>query len=153
NAPAVRSALAGFRKQTVSSGASNGPVGIRLYDAQNVALVSVPLVGGSDQDKAGASLEKLRDEVRPATLGKVDELRAPVTGDLAGSHDLNQKLVGSVVPVFAFVVVLAFLLMLLSFRSLTIAITSIVLNLFSVGAAYGVLVAVFQHGWGASLVG
>ena len=49
--------------------------------------------------------------------------------------------------------VFAFLLMLLSFRSLTIAVTSIVLNLLSVGAAYGVLVAVFQHGWGASLVG
>jgi RND superfamily putative drug exporter len=55
--------------------------------------------------------------------------------------------------VFAFVVVFAFVLMLLSFRSLTVAITSIVLNLLSVGAAYGILVAVFQHGWGASLVG
>ncbi|SCD90009.1 putative drug exporter of the RND superfamily [Streptomyces sp. di188] len=62
-------------------------------------------------------------------------------------------MVGSVVPVFAFVVVFAFLLMLLSFRSLTVALTSIVLNLLSVGAAYGILVAVFQHGWGASLVG
>jgi RND superfamily putative drug exporter len=62
-------------------------------------------------------------------------------------------LLGSVAPVFAFVVVFAFLLMLLSFRSLTIAITSIVLNLLSVAAAYGILVAVFQHGWGASLVG
>lgn len=49
--------------------------------------------------------------------------------------------------------IFAFLLMLLSFRSLTVAITSIVLNLLSVGAAYGILVAVFQHGWGASLVG
>ncbi len=51
-------------------------------------------------------------------------------------------------PVFAFVVVFAFLLMLLCFRSLTVAITSIILNLLSVGAAYGILTAVFQHGWG-----
>ncbi|MFF0221977.1 MMPL family transporter [Streptomyces sp. NPDC004629] len=153
NAPEVKQALADFKQQAVDSGASRGPVDITLHDAQNVALVSVPLVGGSDMDKAGKSLEKLRDEVRPATLGKVDGLKAPITGQVAGSKDFNDQMAGSVVPVFAFVVVFAFLLMLLSFRSLTVAITSIVLNLLSVGAAYGILVAVFQHGWGASLVG
>ncbi|KOX06343.1 membrane protein [Streptomyces sp. NRRL B-1140] len=153
NAPEVKSALAGFRDRAISSGASRGPVEIRLHDAQNVAFVYVPLVGGSDLDKAGASLDKLRDEVRPATLGKVDGVQAPITGQVAGSKDFNDQLAGAVVPVFAFVVVFAFALMLLSFRSLTIAVTSIVLNLLSVGAAYGILVAVFQHGWGASLVG
>ncbi|MEV8541304.1 MMPL family transporter [Streptomyces sp. NPDC051572] len=153
NAPEVKQALADFKAQAVSSGASRGPVDIKLHDAQNVAFVYVPLVGGSDQDKASKSLEKLRDDVRPATLGKVDGVQAPITGNVAGSKDFNDQLLGSVVPVFAFVVVFAFLLMLLSFRSLTVAITSIVLNLLSVGAAYGILVAVFQHGWGASLVG
>ncbi|MFJ1653875.1 MMPL family transporter [Streptomyces sp. NPDC088337] len=153
NAPEVRQALAEFKEQAVASGASRGPVDIRLHADHNVALVSVPLVGGSDLDKAGKNLEKLRDEVRPATLGKVDGVQAPITGQVAGSHDFNAQLIGSVVPVFVFVVVFAFLLMLLSFRSLTVAITSIVLNLLSVGAAYGILVAVFQHGWGASLVG
>ncbi|MEE1829876.1 MMPL family transporter [Streptomyces sp. SP17KL33] len=153
NAPEVRSALADFKEEAVASGASRGPVEIKVHDAQNVAFVYVPLVGGSDQDKAGASLDRLRDEVRPATLGKVEGVEAPVTGQVAGNQDFNDQLVGSVVPVFAFVVVFAFLLMLLSFRSLTIAATSIVLNLLSVGAAYGILVAVFQHGWGASLVG
>ncbi|MFF4210353.1 MMPL family transporter [Streptomyces sp. NPDC001796] len=153
NAPEVRSAIAGFRTEAIASGASRGPVDVKLHDAQNVAVISVPLVGGSDLDKAGKSLELLRDKVRPDTLGKVEGVQAPITGQVAGSHDFNDQLVGSVVPVFAFVVVFAFLLMLLSFRSLTIAITSIVLNLLSVGAAYGILVAVFQHGWGASLVG
>ncbi|MFF8593452.1 MMPL family transporter [Streptomyces sp. NPDC015220] len=152
-APEVRSALAEFKDRAIASGASRGPVEVRTYEDRNVALVSVPLVGGSDFDRAGKSLERLRDEVRPATLGKVEGVRAPITGQVAGSHDFNAQLVGSVVPVFAFVVVFAFLLMLLSFRSLTVAITSIVLNLLSVGAAYGILVAVFQHGWGASLVG
>ncbi|MFE1861032.1 MMPL family transporter [Streptomyces anandii] len=151
--PEVRQALADFKERAISSGASRGPVDVKVHAAQNVALVSVPLVGGSDSDLATKSLEKLRDEVRPATLGKVDGLQAPITGQVAGSHDFNDQLVGSVVPVFAFVVVFAFLLMLLSFRSLTVAITSILLNLLSVGAAYGILVAVFQHGWGASLVG
>ncbi|MBQ0884811.1 MMPL family transporter [Streptomyces sp. RM72] len=153
NAPEVRAALADFRERAISSGASRGPVDITMHDEQNVALVYVPLVGGSDQDKAGESLDKLRDDVRPATLGKVDGVEAPITGQVAGNKDFNDQLVGSVLPVFAFVVVFAFLLMLLSFRSLTIALTSIVLNLLSVGAAYGILVAVFQHGWGASLVG
>ncbi len=153
NAPEVKSALADFRDRAISSGASRGPVEIKLHDAQNMAFVYVPLVGGSDLGKAGASLDKLRDEVRPATLGKVDGVEAPITGQVAGSKDFNDQLAGAVVPVFAFVVVFAFALMLLSFRSLTIAITSIVLNLLSVGAAYGILVAVFQHGWGASLVG
>ncbi|MFJ4784877.1 MMPL family transporter [Streptomyces sp. NPDC088794] len=153
NAPEVKSALADFRESAISSGASRGPVEIKLHNAQNIAYVYVPLVGGSDLDKAGASLKKLRDEVRPATLGKVDGVQAPITGQVAGSQDFNDQLGGAVVPVFVFVVVFAFALMLLSFRSLTIAITSIVLNLLSVGAAYGILVAVFQHGWGASLVG
>ncbi|WP_435281866.1 MMPL family transporter [Streptomyces koelreuteriae] len=153
NAPEVKSALADFRDRAISSGASRGPVEIKLHDTQNVAFVYVPLVGGSDQDKAGASLDTLRDEVRPATLGRVDGVEAPITGQIAGSKDFNDQLAGAVVPVFAFVVVFAFALMLLSFRSLTIALTSIVLNLLSVGAAYGILVAVFQHGWGASLVG
>ncbi|MDX6364482.1 MAG: uncharacterized protein QOC85_3492, partial [Streptomyces sp.] len=153
NAAEVKTALAGFRAEAISSGATRGPVEIKVHDGQNVAFVYVPLVGGSDQDKAGKSLELLRDKVRPDTLGKVDGVQAPITGQVAGNQDFNDQLIGSVVPVFAFVVVFAFLLMLLSFRSLTIAITSIVLNLLSVGAAYGILVAVFQHGWGASLVG
>ncbi|MFD4620809.1 MMPL family transporter [Streptomyces sp. NPDC058475] len=149
----VKSALADFRTQAISSGATRGPVDIKVHAEENVAFVYVPLVGGSDQDRAEKSLGLLRDKVRPDTLGKVEGVQAPITGQVAGSHDFNDQLIGSVTPVFAFVVVFAFLLMLLSFRSLTIAITSILLNLLSVAAAYGILVGVFQHGWGASLVG
>ncbi|WP_371655313.1 MULTISPECIES: MMPL family transporter [unclassified Streptomyces] len=153
NAPEVKQAIADFRTQAVSRGASDGPIKITLHSAENVAFVDVPLIGGSDQKKAEKSLDLLRDHIRPETLGKVRGLEAPITGQVAGSKDFNAKIVGAVTPVFAFVVVFAFLLMLLCFRSLTIAITSIVLNLLSVGAAYGILTAVFQHGWGASLVG
>ncbi|GHA19622.1 membrane protein [Streptomyces tauricus] len=153
NSAEVKSAIADFRERAVSSGASRGPVDVKVHDTQNIAFVYVPLVGGSNLDKAEKSLDIIRDDVRPATLGKVDGVEAPVTGQVAGSKDFNDQLVSAVAPVFAFVVVFAFVLMLLSFRSLTIAITSIILNLLSVGAAYGILVAVFQHGWGASLVG
>jgi uncharacterized membrane protein YdfJ with MMPL/SSD domain len=153
NAPAVKRAIADFRAEAVSSGASKGPVTVTVHSAQNVAVIDVPLAGGSDRAKAEADLHLLRDHVRPDTLGKVDGLQAPITGETAGSMDFAHKITSSVPPVFLFVTVFAFLLMLLSFRSLTIALTSIALNLLSVGAAYGILTAVFQHGWGASLVG
>ncbi len=153
NSAEVKSAIADFRERAVSSGASRGPVDVKVHDTQNIAFVYVPLVGGSNLDKAEKSLDIIRNDVRPATLGNVDGVEAPVTGQVAGSKDFNDQLVSAVAPVFVFVVVFAFVLMLLSFRSLTIAITSIILNLLSVGAAYGILVAVFQHGWGASLVG
>ncbi|MEU0956124.1 MMPL family transporter [Streptomyces niveus] len=153
NAAPVQRALADFQAQAVSSGASQGPVEIVTHDEQNIAIIEVPLVGGSDQDRAEKSLELLRDTVRPDTLGKVEGVEAPVSGQVAGSKDFNDQIVGAVAPVFAFVVIFAFVLMLLCFRSLTIAVTSIVLNLLSVGAAYGILTMVFQHGWGASLVG
>ncbi len=153
NAPQVKAAIAAFRAEAVSSGASRGPVTVTVHSAQNVARIDVPLAGGTDRSKAEADVRLLRDHVRPDTLGKVAGLQAPITGDTAGSMDFTHKITSSVPPVFAFVTVFAFLLMLLSFRSLTIALTSIVLNLLSVGAAYGVLTMVFQHGWGASLVG
>jgi uncharacterized membrane protein YdfJ with MMPL/SSD domain len=153
DAPGVEQAIADFRAEAVRSGASKGPVTLTEHVRQNVAEIDVPLAGGTDRSKAEADLLLLRDHVRPDTLGKVDGLQAPITGETAGSMDFAHKITSSVPPVFLFVTVFAFLLMLLSFRSLTIALTSIVLNLLSVGAAYGVLTMVFQHGWGASLVG
>ncbi|WP_413103709.1 MMPL family transporter [Streptomyces sp. Inha503] len=153
DAAPVRDALARFRTEAVAKGASKGPVEVTVHHEQNLAVVEVPLIGGSDEGKAEKSLDVLRNEVRPATLGAVDGVDAPIGGSTASSKDFNDKLGSAVAPVFAFVVVFAFLLMLMSFRSLTIAVTSIVLNLLSVGAAYGILTAVFQHGWGAGLVG
>ncbi|WP_438491550.1 MMPL family transporter [Streptomyces asiaticus] len=153
DAAPVRDALARFRTEAVAKGASKGPVEVTVHHQQNLAVVEVPLIGGSDEGKAEKSLDVLRNEVRPATLGTVDGVDAPIGGSTASSKDFNDKLGSAVTPVFAFVVVFAFLLMLMSFRSLTIAVTSIVLNLLSVGAAYGILTAVFQHGWGAGLVG
>ncbi|MBI0378510.1 MMPL family transporter [Streptomyces albiflaviniger] len=153
DAAPVRDALARFRTEAVAKGASKGPVEVTVHHKQNLAVVEVPLIGGSDEGKAEKSLDVLRNEVRPATLGAVDGVDAPIGGSTASSKDFNDKLGSAVAPVFAFVVVFAFLLMLMSFRSLTIAVTSIVLNLLSVGAAYGILTAVFQHGWGAEWLG
>ena len=76
-----------------------------------------------------------------------------VTGQTAGSVDFTDHINGTVPYVFAFVLGLSFLLLLVMFRSIVIPVKAIVLNLLSVGAAYGVLVAVFQWGWGVGLLG
>ena len=76
-----------------------------------------------------------------------------VTGVTAGTYDFNHQMLTRLPWVFLFVLGLAFSLLLLTFRSLVIAFTAVALNLLSVAAAYGILVAVFQHGWLAGLLG
>ncbi|TXS42623.1 MMPL family transporter [Streptomyces sp. or43] len=132
-APAVRKALAGFDQVTV-------------HRAKNVAEIEVPLPGGV------ADLTELREDRLPAAFDGTGA-RAYVTGDVAGSVDFNDQLKRGIVPVFLFITAVTFLLMLFCFRSYVVAVTSILLNLLSVAAAYGVMTAVFQHGWGASLIG
>src|SRR5207237_7166624 len=94
-----------------------------------------------------------RNEILPATVGKLSDASYAVTGGTAASADANSLLKRSAPLVFGFVLTFAFLLLLISFRSIVIAIKAIVLNLLSVGAAYGVLVAIFQYGWGESVFG
>ena len=89
----------------------------------------------------------------PATVGKVDGAETSVTGGAASTEDFNEVLGDRMPLVFVFVLGLAFLLMLFTFRSIVIPIKAIALNLLSVGAAYGVLVIVFQNGAGESLLG
>ncbi len=112
----------------------------------------MPLPGDGTDAEARKALGELRDETVPAAFRGV-AAEARVGGDLASSEDFGDQLARGIVPVFAFIAAVTFLLMLLSFRSVVIAATSIVLNLLSVGAAYGVMTAVFQHGWGAELIG
>ena len=118
-----------------------------------VAKITVPTRGTGTDAASTAALNQLREEIVPATVGRVEGASVNVSGDAAASEDsrvlLNQRL-----PlIFAFVFGLAFLLMLFTFRSIVIPIKAILLNLLSVGAAYGVLVLVFQKGWGESLLG
>ena len=86
----------------------------------------------------------------PATVGKVGEVA--VTGPTAGTNDFTDAMTSHAPLVFAFVGGLAFILLLVTFRSIVVPIKAIVLNLLSVGSAYGVLVLVFQDGHGESLL-
>jgi uncharacterized membrane protein YdfJ with MMPL/SSD domain len=129
--------------------------GTELIDSKDgtVAQINIPTAGsGTDQASLDA-LNKLRDDIVPATVGAVDGATVNVTGDAAGSADFASNLNSRLPLIFVFVFGLAFLLMLVTFRSIVIPIKAILLNLLSVGAAYGVLVLVFQNGNGESLVG
>src|SRR5918999_613040 len=118
-----------------------------------VAQINVPTRGNGTDEASVAALGELRDEIIPATLGGVEGTTVNVTGDAAGSEDFANQLNSRLPLIFAFVFGLAFLLLLVTFRSIVIPIKAIVLNLLSVGAAYGVLVLVFQNGNGESLLG
>ncbi|MGW6914156.1 MMPL family transporter [Kitasatospora sp. NPDC054939] len=153
DSPAMTAALADLKARALAGGRMQEPIQISVHPDKNIAVVDIPLKGTGNDDVSTAALKSLRKEIVPATVLAVPGTEAPVTGRTAGSHDFNEKMTGSMLPVFGFVVVFAFLLMLASFRSLAVAATAVVLNLLSVGAAYGVLTLVFQHGVGASLLG
>src|SRR3954449_5881456 len=118
-----------------------------------VAQITVPTRGTGTDPPAMNALDELRDEIIPATVGKVPQTAVNVSGDAASSADDASQLKSRLPLIFAFVFGLAFLLMLVTFRSIVIPIKAIVLNLLSVGAAYGLLVLVFQKGNGESLIG
>ncbi len=92
-------------------------------------------------------------EVIPATVGASHGVQAAVTGETAGTHDFNQQMKSHAPFVFAFVLALCFLLLLVTFRSIVIPIKAVLLNLLSVGAAYGLLVLVFQHRFAEGILG
>ncbi|HZA90498.1 MAG TPA: MMPL family transporter [Solirubrobacterales bacterium] len=97
-------------------------------------------------------VRELRSTVIPDAV-KGTSLTAYVDGETAGYIDLASKISDKLPSVIAIVVALAFVLLLIAFRSVLVPLTSALMNLLSVAAAYGVLTAVFQKGWGAELIG
>jgi putative drug exporter of the RND superfamily len=149
--PQVREAITALKREAVATGEMHEPITVDVNKQKTAARIQVPLAGDGVDKSSKDALETLRNSVLPNTVGAVGQ--AHVTGPTASSVDFNNQL-GSRAPyVFAFVLGFAFLLLLWNFRSVVIPTTAIALNLLSVGAAYGVLVAVFQWGWGGSLIG
>jgi len=153
HAQVVQSAFGRLRARAVASGLMHEPVELRKSDDGHVAAMSIPLVGSGTDARSERALSLLRTRLVPETLGRVDGVEAAVGGVTASSKDFNDLLKRHLPLVFAFVLGFAFLLLLTAFRSLVVAVKAIVLNLLSVAAAYGVLVAVFQWGWGEALLG
>src|ERR671934_54382 len=153
DAPTTRKAIAALKARSVAAGITSGSIGEEVNPAHTVARVDIPLVGKGTDSKSNAALRTLRNDILPATIGKAKGAEYAVTGPTANSADANALLKSKAPIVFGFVLLFAFALLLVSFRSVVIALKSILLNLLSVGAAYGVLVAVFQWGWGSALLG
>jgi uncharacterized membrane protein YdfJ with MMPL/SSD domain len=151
--PQARAAIARFEQHALASGRMYRPISVDVNQAGTVADITVPIEGKGSDASSNASLALLRNEIVPETLGALPGSEAGVTGFTAQWKDSKDDMKANLPPVVAFVLVFAFVLMLVAFRSLVIAAKAIVLNLLSVGAAYGVLVLVFQHGIGKSLFG
>ncbi|HSE80912.1 MAG TPA: MMPL family transporter [Gaiellaceae bacterium] len=153
NSPVVQEAIGQLEWRALSSGQMHQPITVEVNEGGTVATVAIPVDGKGTDAASEAALATLRDDIVPTTVGGLPNAEVGVTGMTAQSKDFNDKL-GSVAPlVFGFVLLLAFLLMLFAFRSLVIAVKAIVLNLLSIAAAYGVMVLVFQHGWGKGILG
>ncbi len=150
--PAVQDAIVQLKKDALASGQMKGPIELEVSRDSTVAQLSIPLAGTSTDSASQAALASLRDDLLPTTLGEVEGVDYAVTGTTALDKDWEAKMTTTAPLVFGFVLLFAFLIMLVSFRSIVVALKAILLNLLSVGAAYGILVAVFQWGWGESLL-
>src|SRR6266550_1100978 len=150
--PATQRALSALKSNILAIGQAKNPIEVDINAAHDVARVTIPLVGNGVNDTSNDALKTLRNDVLPATIGRIPGATFAVTGNTAQSVDQNALLKSKAPIVFAFVLIFAFGLLLVSFRSLVIAVKAILLNLLSVGAAYGVLIAIFQYGWGEGLL-
>jgi putative drug exporter of the RND superfamily len=122
------------------------PISTQMFGKDQVLVVSVPMAGNGTDTASNNALGTLRTHVLPLTLGKVPGIHYAVGGLTAGNYDFNAQLDSRIPWVFAFVLGFAFLLLMISFRSVYIPALSICLNLLSVGAAYGLMVWIFQDG-------
>ena len=148
----VRAAIEQLHDRALATGRLSEPSHVDISPDKTVAVVTLAVEGGGTDAASERSLEVLRSEVVPATVGRLPGAEVAVTGVTAGSKDFIDAMTARAPLVFAFVLGLAFILLLVTFRSIVVPLKAIVLNLLSVGAAYGILVLVFQDGHGERLL-
>ena len=137
------------RELLTAAAAELGGGEVVVADDGRTARFDVPVGVPAEDPRARASLERLRADVPSALPG----VRSAVTGSVAGSQDFSDAIGDRLPVVIGFVLALTFVVLVVAFRSVVVALTAIVLNLLSVGAAYGLLVVVFQGTWAQDLLG
>ena len=147
----VQASVAELIEAVERDDAFSPPFDIQVNPAGDLLYVQVPLVGGTDEAVSESAVKHLRDDIVPGAFANSDA-RVYISGATAGSLDFTDQMSSTAPYVFGFVLGLAFLLLVM-FRSLVIPLKAIALNMLSVGAAYGVLVMVFQWGWGIGILG
>ena len=144
--PRVLAAVRELRARTSAHGPVRAPVTATPIGGGRALVVGVTLAGSGQDATSYSALATLRNRDLPATLGKVPGVSYAVTGDTAGIHDDIQQVHDVTPAVFAVVAVLAFVVLMMAFGSAIIPVVSILLNLLSVAAAYGLVTLIFQDG-------
>jgi uncharacterized membrane protein YdfJ with MMPL/SSD domain len=150
--PDVQAAITQLHDKAIATGQLSEPSGVDISPDKTVAVVSMAVKGSGTDSASNRSVEVLREDVVPATVGKLQNAEVAVSGMTAWNKDFLDTMKSHLPIVFGFVLSLAFILLLVTFRSIVIPIKAIVLNLLSVGAAYGLLTFVFQDGHGEGLL-
>jgi uncharacterized membrane protein YdfJ with MMPL/SSD domain len=149
--PTIDAAIASLTK-TLAADRRFGTPAIESHPEQELAVISVPVAGDSTSDAAEDAVKMLRNDAIPAAFDGTSA-NVYVTGATAGNLDFTAITQTYLPIVFALVLGLSFILLLVAFRSIVVPLTSIAMNLLSVGAAYGLLVFVTEKGYGAGLFG
>jgi hypothetical protein len=140
------SAIADLEARAAHTDGINKGITVEYSQNHRVAVVELPIEGKGNDAKSYAALANIREDLVPATVGKLKNAEVVVGGNAAQSKDCKDLVKGSAPIVLAFVLTLAFLLHMVTFRSIVVPIKAIVLNLLSVAASYGVPTLVVQHG-------
>ena len=151
NDPAVQTAIGDLMGE-LEGDPKFGQAGVETNEAGDLAVVSVLIEGDANTDAAYDAVRRLRDDYIPSAFAGVDA-EVLVTGDSAVGVDLFALIDRYTPIVFGFVLGLSFILLLLVFRSLVVPAKALIMNLLSVGATYGLVVLVFQHGVGNEIFG
>jgi uncharacterized membrane protein YdfJ with MMPL/SSD domain len=149
----MRDAITELKRDALATGIMNQPIHVSSNPDRTVTRIDIPTAGNGTDAKSNDALTALREDIVPSTVGALPDTEVAVGGPTAYARDFHDQMRTVAPLVFGFVLLFAFALMLVSFRSIVIAVKAVILNLLSVGAAYGVLVLVFQHGWGKGLLG
>jgi uncharacterized membrane protein YdfJ with MMPL/SSD domain len=152
--PQIAAAVNDLGRRAFATGTMNGPLDTTVSPDRHVLSVSIPMKGDGADTRSMDALAALRGGIVRDTVAHAPGVRqAYVTGIAAGTKDFNDLMKSRAPIVFFFVLGLAFVLLLVTFRSIVIPIKAIVLNLLSVAASYGVLTWVFQDGHFEKLLG
>jgi putative drug exporter of the RND superfamily len=151
DAPALDEELASLRAE-LEQDSDFGAESTTVEEGGDLVIASVPLTTEGSTEEASAAVDRIRDEYVPEAFGDASD--GVLVGGLPAENRDYFALIGTWLPiVIAFVLALTFVLLTLAFRSIVVSLTAIAVNLLSVGAAYGLLVLVFQEGVGAEIFG
>lgn len=151
SSPPVRNAIRRLEAQ-IEAEPELGPPMTELHEEENLAVITVPVAGDALSEEAVSAVEEVRDDLIPRAFADVSA-EVLVTGETAEVIDYAELTSHWLPIVFAFVLGLSFVLLAVAFRSIVVPVTAILMNLLSVGAAYGLLVLVFQKGVGNEIFG